>query len=145
MKKALFLVGLMAAPLFAAPVSDNLVKGLELVKNQKAEWFNYEKELHTAKYELLEKEHNKMFDQKISLIKESTNLDDFEQKMLTNLLTSHKATMKQWHDMGTSFQSKAKTIYERQAKNLEELETAINPTESEPEIEEVDVEEMELE
>lgn len=147
MKKILFLVGLIAAPLFAATASQNLVKGLELVKSQKADWFNYEKDLHNAKYDLLRKQHNTMFDEKISRIKQfgtEGNLADYEQNMLSNLVASHKANMKEWHNLYASFREKAKSLYERHTKDLEKLETSVNPTE-EPEVEEVDVEEMELE
>ncbi len=146
MKKVLFLVSLIAAPLFAANASDNLIKGLELVKNHKAEWFKYEKEFHDAKYKLIEAEHNKMFDQKINAIKQSTgNLEDYKQSMLTNLLASHTANMKAWHDMCKSFHEKAKSIYERHMKEIEKLDAIVNPKAEEPEMEEVEVEEVELE
>lgn len=145
MKKLLFLVGLVAAPLFAATASDNLVKGLELVKSQKADWLTLERDLHNAKYNLLINEHNKMFDDKMNLVKGSTNLDEFEQKALNNLLTSHRAHMKQWHDLHMSFQTKAKSTAERQMKDFDKFEASVKPAPEKPEVEEVEVEEMELE
>ena len=143
MKKLLFLVGLIGAPLFAEVASDNLVKGLELVKNHKADWFNYEKELHNAKYDLLKNEHNKMFDQKINMIKQSNGTVD-EESMFTGLLASHTSNMKAWHDMCTSFHAKAKSIYERHMKEIEKLEAMVNPP-AEPEVNEVEIEEVEVE
>jgi hypothetical protein len=147
MKKLLFLVGLIGAPLFAGIASDNLIKGLELVKNHKADWFNYEKEMHNAKYDLLKNEHNKMLDQKISTIKKFADgdLNEYEQTMLTNLLASHKAMMAQWKELGMSFQNKAKSIGERHAAELEKFQASLKPTTTDDETEEVDMQEMELE
>lgn len=146
MKRLLFFVGLIGAPLFAGIASDNLIKGLELVKRHKSDWFKFEKELHNAKYKLIEAEHNKMFDQKISTIKQFNdgNMNEYEETMLTNVLASHKAHMKEWHDMSTSFNSKAQSIYERQLKELATFEASLKPAQEEP-IAEVEMEEVELE
>lgn len=147
MKRLLFLVGLIGAPLFAGIASDNLIKGLELVKSHKADWFKYEKDMHDAKYKLLENEHNKMFDQKISTIKQFADgdLNEYEQTMLTNLLASHKAMMAQWKELGMSFHNKAKAIADRHNAELTKFESSLKPAEQEPEVEEVTIEETELE
>lgn len=149
MKRLLFLVGLVAAPLFAANTSDNLIKGLELVKSQKADWFNYAKDMYNAKFTVIKDEHNKMFDEKISTLKKfkNQNLNDYEQAALDNLVTSHESymnAMRNWHE---TYKQKAESLAQKHMKDFTNFKASLKPA-STPEMDEVDeieVEEMELE
>lgn len=149
MKRLIFLVGLVAAPLFAANTSDNLIKGLELVKNQKADWFNYSKEMHNAKVTVTENEHNKMFDRKINTVKKfkDGNLRDYEQAALDNLVATHESymnAMRNWHE---TYKQKAELLAQKHMKDFAQFKESLKAV-STPEVDEIDeieIEEVELE
>ncbi len=140
MKKLLFLVGLIGAPLFAGIASDNLIKGLELVKTQKADWFNYAKDMHNAKFTLIKDEHNKMFDEKISTLKKFNdgNLSDYEQTALDNLVKSHESYMNAWRTWHQTYDEKAKALAQKHMKDFTSFKTSLNPEVDEVEIEEIE-------
>lgn len=149
MKKLLFFVGLIGAPLFAGIASDNLIKGLELVKSHKADWFNYAKDMHNAKFTLIKDEHNKMFDEKISTLKKlkGGNLNDYEQAALDNLVASHESYMNAWRKWHETYNEKADLLAQKHMKDFDNFKASLKPA-STPEMDEVDeieVEEVEIE
>lgn len=149
MKRLLFLVGLVAAPLFAANTSDNLIKGLELVKSQKADWLNYAKDMYNARFTLMHDEHKKMFNDKISTLKKFKGgaLNDYEQAELDNLVASHESYMNAWRKWHQTYNEKADLLAQKHMKDFDNFKASLKPA-STPELDEVDeieVEEVESE
>lgn len=67
--KTTILYGLMLTILgfsINATTADDMKSFIKLVKDQKSAWFDFEKQKDGAKYDLLKKQHNKMFDEKLS-------------------------------------------------------------------------------
>lgn len=147
MKKLLLLLSLLAVPFIAQAANNpaqNLVAGAKLLKNHKAEWLQHEEDLHIAKYKLLIDEHNKMFDQKIKHIEKFANspIAEYDTAVLNDMIELHKNNMQKWHDLCMSFQTKAKSIYERQLKEIANFETTVlgkAPAEEEEEITEIEL------
>lgn len=130
--KKLLLLSLFAIPFIAQAAittdpAKNLVAGVKLIKNHKAEWLNHEQDLHNAKYKLLIDEHNAMFDRKIKHVEKFANssIAEYDKAVLDSMIESHKNNMQKWHDLCMTYQTKAKSIYERQLKEIANFETTV--------------------
>lgn len=100
--------------------ADELVKFIEIVKGQKNDWLQYEKEFHDAKATLLIKQSDEMFDHKIASINEfkSGDVASFFTKSLQTIVTLHAKNSQEWKKLCDSYKQKAEELYQKHVQQV---------------------------
>lgn len=96
-----------------------LINFVELIKTQKNGWLKFSKEFHDAKFDLLIKQHNEIFDQKIKYLNKFKNggsLSTYLDEIFKDMVALHEKQTEEWKNLCTKFQEKGKELYESNIK-----------------------------
>lgn len=94
---------------------DELVKFIDVVKEQKNDWLNYDRQFRDAKYALLIKHSDQVMNQKKDRIDEFRNGDisRFFAQSLADMVTLHAQQGKEWKQLCDTYKQKGDELYQK--------------------------------
>jgi hypothetical protein len=112
----------------ADKVIDHLIKFNDMEKGHKKAWINYAKKHHEAKYDLLKRhsdDWSNLRHHSLEALKtEGLSLEHLVSK-LKHKVALHERHVEEWREMCQHFENKAKEIYHKNKKELEEFKESV--------------------
>ncbi len=119
MKKLLLIVALFIAPMVVkgaelSTVVSDLTKFINIVEKEKKDWLTFTKDFHDAKFDLMIKHHNEIFELKKKFLDEfksnGANVADLLSRELEEMIKLHDKQTAEWVALWDKFKAKAQEL-----------------------------------